>query len=283
MIRFGPAAAPRWFDSSTERLPDYLDLIVASGGSQVEFVLLPGAGSPELGRVHLLQHQWSDSFKRCQERDVRVNLHAPLLPEFGVARADSDDYWRGYQPVLDAVRQVDSMQSAPPVLVVHADGSRPDVTTRFLDRVLNQWSAANCRADVAIELRAGTGAQDDRFDRLMDTLVAALEPVESDRAGICWDVAHEWESTARISALDPELARWIRHVHIHDNRPDRTVHAPLGAGEVPWSQALRELRNHGYRASVTLEIRYRYASEYGEPWNVLKESLLAVNNLLSEE
>ena len=44
MIRFGPAASPRWFNQDAGRFNDYADLLKDSGAGAIEFVLLPGVG-----------------------------------------------------------------------------------------------------------------------------------------------------------------------------------------------------------------------------------------------
>jgi len=43
------------------------------------------------------------------------------------------------------------------------------------------------------------------------------------------------------------------------------------------------LRAAGWSGSITLEIRYRYAMEQGEPWHVLEQSLRTFQTVLAEE
>lgn len=282
MIRFGPAAAPRWFDSSLERFSTYLDILQAAGASQIEFVVHPGTGSDELGRVHLLESQWSGAVRRATARGFHVDFHAPLTSEFRMTawQEDAIGYETRFEPVVRLIGATAAVQPMPPVLVLHAADDDPALTRAYLRRLLELMEEHGIEAGLAVELRAPAVADDRRFDRSLHGLIHELERLGHDRVGICWDVAHDWESGFALTDVDDEAWSWIRHVHIHDSRVDGAVHAPLGAGEVPWEEALRQLQEHGYTGSITLEIRYRYASEHGQPWDVLGQSLISVRRTL---
>ena len=64
---------------------------------------------------------------------------------------------------------------------------------------------------------------------------------------------------------------------------DGAVHAPLTRDRVQWQDAVAALRTGQWQGSITLEIRYRYAAEEGEPWNVLEESLRTFQTVLAGE
>jgi hypothetical protein len=46
---------------------------------------------------------------------------------------------------------------------------------------------------------------------------------------------------------------------------------------------VEQLKDSGWSGAITLEIRYRYAIEQGEPWRVLAESFERVNRVLTKE
>lgn len=72
----------------------------------------------------------------------------------------------------------------------------------------------------------------------------------------------------------------VRHVDVHDGDHDGTVRHQLLRDLVPWEAQLGAMVDAGYAGSAILEIRYRYASEIGEPWAVLAESYRQVVALI---
>lgn len=285
MIRFGPAAAPRWFDQDLTRLPRYLDLIAAAGGRAIEFVVLPGAGSLELGRVHVLERDAPAAIEMAQARGLIVNLHAPLPPSFRMSQWGKDEraYRSRFAPVIETLSRTARGQEVSPLLVMHAAANEPDVATGFLSQLLEDLSTTAATARISVELRARSGTEDDRFDRNLYTLAEFVSGLSEERIGICWDVAHDWENTGHISRLTPDLLALINHVHIHDSRLSGEVHAPLGVGSVPWRLAIQQLSNADWQGAITLEIRYRYATERGDPWTVLTHNLMQVRATLAGE
>lgn len=285
MIRFGPAAAPRWFNQDLNRFDQYLDLLAEAGATQLEFVLIPGAHSEEIGRVHLLEPYWTPAVMKANRRGFHVDVHAPLPAQYRMVEwlRDPAGYDSHFTRIARQLLEIEEVQEESPVYVLHAADNLPDVTQTFIAHHLDRLDQIGSDANLAIELRAPNSSDDNRFDRHLNSLIGVLEPIGSDRVGVCWDVAHDWERDSSITPVTTELLRWIRHVHIHDNRLDGHVHAPLDSGVVPWRDALSQLKDAGYAGSVTLEIRYRYASEHGEPWSVLSESLRSVQSTLAGE
>jgi sugar phosphate isomerase/epimerase len=116
-------------------------------------------------------------------------------------------------------------------------------------------------------------------------LLSLVEPFDDRYAGICWDVAHDWENDLShgraITEPDASFLARVAHVHIHDSAPDGSVHYPLGDGGVPWRGHLATLASAGYAGSVIMEIRYRYALAVGEPWHVLRDSYRAAESELA--
>jgi len=268
-----------------QRFRDYLDLIEAAGGTAIEFVVFPGQGSEELGRVHLLPRIAQQAITECHARGIQINLHGPLTSEFRMTHwaKDRNAYRSRFLPILDLIESVESGQETPPVIVLHAADDKPEITAEFLAWLSRELENRRSGARLSLELRARSGHSDVRFDRSLTSLVVFLNRHDLPRAGICWDVAHDWENSGQITALTPEMIRCTNHVHIHDSRSDGEVHAPLGRDGVPWQNAASMLRAAGWSGSITLEIRYRYAMEQGEPWSVLKDSLRTFQMVLAGE
>ena len=89
---------------------------------------------------------------------------------------------------------------------------------------------------------------------LIDTAEECADVVSalSDRIGLCYDVANGYmvedvpQALTKLS-VHPEL------VHVSDTRRDRWLHAPLGAGEVPWDSVAGALAGRAYAGTVVLE------------------------------
>jgi sugar phosphate isomerase/epimerase len=267
------------------RFAEYVALINECGGSAIEFVLHPGAGSEELGRVHLLEKFWRSAIEIAAAGGLAINSHAPLPSEFGIAtwNRDPGHFEQQFAPVLNFLVEVEATTSHPPVFVLHGAPDQPDATARYLRRLRGVLDTSGSSAQVALELRAPIGGMDNRFDREPAALTKFIAGLEVGRVGMCWDIAHDWQRASKITTLTDEMIAAINHVHIHDSRPDGNVHAPLDHGRIPWRSAIRQLQAAGWVGSITLEIRYRYATEVGEPWSVLRDNLLAVRSVLAGE
>jgi sugar phosphate isomerase/epimerase len=285
MIRFGPAAAPRWFDQDLTLLPRYLDLISDAGASAIEFIVLPGEGSLELGRIHLFERDVPSAVELAQARGLTVNLHAPLPAAFRLSEwaKNQDEYKARFASIVHMMYRIAQGQPAPPLLVMHAAAGEPELTADFLITAVEELHATAPSAGLSLELRAQSEPNDGRFDRDLRSLAEFVAGLGTAHVGICWDVAHDWENTGHISRLMPDLLSLINHVHIHDSRPGGEVHAPLGHGNVPWRQAIQQLIDAKWQGAITLEIRYRYATERGDPWMVLARNLIDVRTILAGE
>ncbi len=269
-IRFGPAAAPRWFDLDLARFGDYLDLITSCGATAIEFVALPEVGTEEERRVHLDIQQWPEYVAAAQARDLTVNIHWPLPPRFRL-EGIAVDHLLGMAVMVDLVA---AGQSAPPAVIVHGISDDPALTFRRLD-VFRRHLESD--AQICLESRVPMNADDHRWDRSLLSLAEELQ----EPFGICWDVANQWLATRSLDVPHEVLGR-IRHIHLHDSRPDHTLHAPLDTGAIDWRTALAAFHTSSHwQGCLTLEIRYRYASEVGEPWDVLRDTLQRANAYLT--
>lgn len=293
MIQFGPAAAPRWFEQRLDRLDAYLDHLVAHGASSIEFIVHGGLPGLETERVHLSQPFWRPAIAAAQSRGLDVHLHAPLTPDYrlGGWNFDRDALLARFGPITDLLVDIDRNQARPPVLVLHAanvdEGSHlngEQVTSAFLSSLALVLRSHQTDARIAIESRLRTEPGDVRFDRRLSSLASFIGDLELSNVGICWDVANHLGSATGERLPTPEVLGRVDHVHLHDRHlGSGGFHAPLRDDGLPWRQAIRHLRTAGWSGTVTLEIRYRYALEQGDPWRVLGDSLDRARTALIEE
>ncbi|MGO9120684.1 MAG: sugar phosphate isomerase/epimerase family protein [Desulfomonilaceae bacterium] len=69
------------------------------------------------------------------------------------------------------------------------------------------------------------------------------------------DVGHAHLVGSRIPLeMIRHLGGSIRHVHLHDNRGKEDLHLSIGDGDIDFDMILRELVNHGYGRTLTLEL-----------------------------
>jgi len=278
LIAYGPAAAPRWFDNDAERLTAYLDLIQDNGGSAIECVLLPGPVSIEQRRVHVSDELWPHVVHEVRRRDMIVALHWPLLPEYHFAAASNGPAAMANLARAILVSAADLLQERI-VLVVHGDSDDAERTRDQCLAILESESTCD-RLEIAVELRSRNNPEDQRWDRSLESMVETLTDWREPRIALCLDIANAWRNTGVVPNLDQRSLNLLRHVHLHDVRPDGNLHAPLSDSGIDWEPFLWDLRSSGWRGSVTLEIRYRYASDNGEPWSVLADNLRRIHDVL---
>lgn len=288
-MRIGAAAAPRWWGVDPHGLPDYLAHLRASGATSVELIVHHGPAARDPSSVHLDRSDWAYAVGEAARVGLHVDVHNSLDPRLRLDRWTTDRVGleTDLGPILDLLVTVEQRQAAPPAFVVHAvdlPSSSQAVTQQVLAWLVAELDRRRCGAIVCVELRAGSGRGDGRFDRDRGRLEAFVEAQSSPAIGMCWDVANDWLTAARTGRdlASPRAAPpCVRHVHLHGASGDGSLHAPLGDDTVPWAAALDLLEISGWSGSVTLEIRYRSARDLGDPWTVLAESVrraLSVRN-----
>ena len=187
-----------------------------------------------------------------------------------------------YARLLQFADEVGVRQGARVPFIVHASRSQKrnelanaDDTATFLKWALRVTKEHGV-VDLAVELRDQIDPDETWFDSDRFSLLRFVRSLENERVGICWDVGHDWQNAMRRNErLEPPSRMFfdhVLHVHAHDGLDDLSVHHPLGRGVIPVDDWLKEMCASGYDRSLTLEIRYRYAREVGDPWTVLDDS-----------
>ena len=88
-----------------------------------------------------------------------------------------------------------------------------------------------------------------------DTLVSIAAGVDDPRLGLCLDVGHANTCVSRTPPLDwiAPMAPYLRHVHLHNNRGQEDLHAPLDEGTVPMGEIIGAVLEQAPRATFTIE------------------------------
>ena len=88
-----------------------------------------------------------------------------------------------------------------------------------------------------------------------DTLVSIAAGVDDPRLGLCLDVGHANTCVSRTPPLDwiAPMAPYLRHVHLHNNRGQEDLHAPLDEGTVPMQEIIGAVLEQAPRATFTIE------------------------------
>ena len=88
-----------------------------------------------------------------------------------------------------------------------------------------------------------------------DTLVSITAGVDDPRLGLCLDVGHANTCVSRTPPLDwiAPMAPYLRHVHLHNNRGQDDLHAPLDEGTVPMGEIIGAVLEQAPRATFTIE------------------------------
>ncbi len=81
-----------------------------------------------------------------------------------------------------------------------------------------------------------------------------LEALNSPRAGFCLDTGHlNVFSDKPLELWMKTLGRYLREVHLHDNNGKTDEHLPIGAGNFPFQDLFRMLKEMNIRPVFTLE------------------------------
>ncbi len=88
-----------------------------------------------------------------------------------------------------------------------------------------------------------------------ETLVQIAAGVDDPRLGLCLDVGH---ANTCVSETPPSewiapMAKWLRHVHLHNNEGKDDLHRPLGEGIIPMEALLEAVRTLAPEATFTIE------------------------------
>lgn len=292
MIDLGNASAPRWYGCDLAQLDGYVQRILEFGAKSTELVLHDGPSDERIERVHVLRRDWEQVAATFGAHGIPSHLHASLSPLFSLRRWSWErrKLEQRYRPMIRFGAQLAQSSGKPVVLVLHAAGDlertaeqNAAATADFLT-----WALAEGDPDAlrfAIELRHDRDRHPARFDTDRNLLLRFVGHLDSSRVGICWDIGNDLLQSRDDSgrAIPPSQAflRAVNHVHVHGRGQDGLLHHPLlssGNEALNW---LGLLPAAGIDAAVTMEIRYRLASQTGDPMKALERSYALASERLA--
>ena len=124
------------------------------------------------------------------------------------------------------------------------------------DKIIILKEMSSYAADLGIRL-----CIENLSERFSDFL-PAFEAIDS--LGMTLDVGHGELLSPRNTSYDFSsfCIDRIDHMHIHDNRggstPSDDLHLPVGQGVIDFSSILKDLRDHGFNKTITLEVKPEY-------------------------
>ncbi|MCK5733697.1 MAG: sugar phosphate isomerase/epimerase [Candidatus Latescibacteria bacterium] len=99
-------------------------------------------------------------------------------------------------------------------------------------------------------------------------LKALMEFVDSDSAGILWDIHHPYRSVGESpSKTWQTLGKWIGYTHWKDSFPKEADYqlCLIGEGDLPLEETFRVLKQGDYTGYLTLEWEKKWHPEIEEP------------------
>lgn len=115
-------------------------------------------------------------------------------------------------------------------------------------------------------------------------LAEVLNRVDNPAVGACWDVGNSFffEPAEKTYAA---IGRWVYHVHFKDAaKTEKGVHSVLpGTGQVDMRQALRLLRDGGYREYLSFEWEKKWEPDLAEPEVAFPHYVRVVRQMMKDE
>jgi sugar phosphate isomerase/epimerase len=287
-VLLGNSGSPRWYSGEDRTLERYLDSLVAWGATSAEIVLHHGPFDERTARVHVIEPDWSETVSAYQRRGLAVQLHVSLDQRFATSRwrDDREGLMDEFEPIL-ALASVIAESQERVVLVLHGASDQAATldqneasTAGLLDWLATRFETSSLPACAGLELGAAKDGRETATARARASVFGLVEQVASPQVGICWDLAHDRENSAReadwTERPSDEFLRRVVHVHLHDLDDQGMAHYPLLLGNVPFERQLAALAEVKSLPSLTMEVRWLCAVRMGEPWEMLARSYEAV-------
>jgi len=166
---------------------------------------------------------------------------------------DPDHMWREYVPQLKETIETCAAMGIE-FLTIHLWMDR-----RFVKADVLPEKKAALRQVVACGTDAGVVVGLENLSEPAADLAEALGALPGLMKTL--DVGHAQllTKTNRSTGIISELVRFIRHVHVHDNRggnkPGDDLHLPVGDGIVDFSSILTAVVRSGYDGTMTIELK----------------------------
>jgi sugar phosphate isomerase/epimerase len=208
-------------------------------------------------------HAWPDDLDAAARRDLRrlsaatgVPLISLNMPNIDVNEAAAAPGMRAYS--IDLVCRVIELAGDLEVPgVVFGPGKQNPLMPAPRQTLLSYFHEAMERF-VPAARAAGTRllAENMPFAFLPDaeSLMAALEPYDATEVAVVYDIANAYFHGEDMAEGFKRVASRLALVHVSDTPTDVYLHAPVGAGTLPFAKAAAACRAVDYRGEVMLEI-----------------------------
>lgn len=186
--------------------------------------------------------------KRQLDGIGRAWLHAPFaeLAPCAIDPAVREVTRHRYRQALDAARRLDIHR-----IIIHG-GFIPHVyfPEWYVGQSVDFW-----REFLRETPRTVCIALENVLEPSPDTLIEIVRQVDDPRLGLCLDVGHANTAASRVPPSEwlEVMAPWLLHFHLHNNRGQDDLHAPLGEGTIAMARLLASAQRLCPRASFTIE------------------------------
>lgn len=93
-----------------------------------------------------------------------------------------------------------------------------------------------------------------RYGAATEDLVALVDAIGNDVAGVCWDFGHARELYADQPRQLRKLGARLKATHVHDNKGERDSHLiPFVGGNIKWETIMPALKEIDYKGDFILE------------------------------
>lgn len=93
------------------------------------------------------------------------------------------------------------------------------------------------------------------YERSPELLVRLAEQVNDSSLGLCLDVGHaNYASDFKPCDWVQPMAKWLKHVHLHDNHGQEDEHLPVGKGNIDYEKLFAAFMRYTPDVTISLEV-----------------------------
>ncbi|MGV3661449.1 MAG: sugar phosphate isomerase/epimerase family protein [Prosthecobacter sp.] len=185
-----------------------------------------------------------------------VSFHAPFADRIDITSPDDGVREAAVQELLRACEAAACLGSGHVVLHPgpEREGRPPDA--EFVERMrhaavsLNRIAARCCELGVSLLLENMLAHL--MFGHVRD-MMYLLGEIKTYDVGTCLDTGHA-HLAREMDVVIQKLSGHLKMVHVNDNFGDWDAHLPPGEGSIEWPRVMQELRRHGFRGGLVLEL-----------------------------
>ena len=240
-------------------------------------------GCPDWSFPEVVSFASDMGFHGIEIRGVQGELYAPSIPEFNTSKLDAtkkklsdlslsiscltSDCDLNFESIMDsALSYVDtaSRLGAPYIRLLGDPTPNPDgdVNLKAIKSNLSEI------ADYAKSRNVMPLVETNGFFAKSRILSALLQDVGKDNIGVLYDIHHPYRFFGESPAYTlKNLGQFIKHVHIKDSvmLGKKVSYRMLGEGTIPVNEAVRALKDAGYKGFYSLEWVKRWDLSLEDP------------------